>query len=164
MNCLPASLIQEAWDPLVDELTVSRLGSLHGLRCGKGTAPRPNILIATHMDAIGLMVNGIEDGLLRVTGIGGLDPRVLPGQLVTVHGREELPALIAPRWRACCQVLWQRARHLSNISWWTPDCCQTKCGAWYGWVTWSPLHNHRWIRRVRHCADIRWITALLWLP
>ena len=28
---LPArSLIQEAWDPLVDELTVSRLGSLHG--------------------------------------------------------------------------------------------------------------------------------------
>lgn len=90
------SLIQEAWDPLVDELTVSRLGSLHGLRCGKGTAPRPNILIATHMDAIGLMVNGIEEGLLRVTGIGGLDPRVLPGQLVTVHGREELPGLIAP--------------------------------------------------------------------
>lgn len=89
-------LIQEAWQPLVDELTVSRLGSLHGLRRGKGTAPRPSILIATHMDAIGLMVNGIEEGLLRVTGIGGLDPRVLPGQLVTVHGRQDLPAVIAP--------------------------------------------------------------------
>lgn len=94
---LPArSLIQEAWEPLVDELTTSRLGSLHGLCCGKGKPPRPSILIATHMDAIGLMVSGIEDGLLRVTSIGGLDPRVLPGQLVTVHGRQDLPALIAP--------------------------------------------------------------------
>jgi endoglucanase len=90
------ALIHEAWEPLVDELTVSRLGSLHGLRCGKGNPPRPSILIATHMDAIGLMVSGIEDGLLRVTSIGGLDPRVLPGQLVTVHGRQDLPALIAP--------------------------------------------------------------------
>ena len=89
-------LIQEVWEPLVDELTVSRLGSLHGLCCGKGAPPRPSILIATHMDAIGLMVSGIEDGLLRVTGIGGLDPRILPGTLVTVHGRQDLPALIAP--------------------------------------------------------------------
>lgn len=90
------ALIQEAWQPLVDELTVSRLGSLHGLRVGKGSPPRPSILIATHMDAIGLMVTGIEEGLLRVTGIGGLDPRVLPGQLVTVHGRQDLPAVIVP--------------------------------------------------------------------
>lgn len=94
---LPAlSLIQEAWQPLVDELSISRLGSLHGFRHGKGLATRPSILIATHMDAIGLMVNGIEDGLLRVTSIGGLDPRVLPGALVTVHGRQDLPAVIAP--------------------------------------------------------------------
>jgi putative aminopeptidase FrvX len=94
---LPArKLVEETWGPLVDELTVSRLGSLHGLRCGKGAPPRPSILIATHMDAIGLMVTGIEEGFLRVTSIGGLDPRVLPGQLVTVHGRQDLPALIVP--------------------------------------------------------------------
>jgi endoglucanase len=90
------SLIQETWQPLVDEVTVSRLGSLHGLRCGKGAPPRPSILIAAHMDAIGLMVTGIEDGFLRLTGIGGLDPRVLPGQLVTVHGRQDLPGLVVP--------------------------------------------------------------------
>jgi endoglucanase len=46
------------------------------------------------MDAIGLMVSGEVDGFLRVTGVGGLDPRVLPGQLVTVHGREDLPGVI----------------------------------------------------------------------
>jgi endoglucanase len=46
------------------------------------------------MDAIGLMVTAVSGEFLRVTEIGGLDPRVLPGQLVTVHGREELPGVI----------------------------------------------------------------------
>jgi putative aminopeptidase FrvX len=46
------------------------------------------------MDAIGLMVTGLLDGFLRLTRVGGLDPRVLPGQLVTVHGREDLPGII----------------------------------------------------------------------
>jgi endoglucanase len=36
----------------------------------------------------------VVDGFLHVTGIGGVDPRVLPGQAVTVHGREDLPGLI----------------------------------------------------------------------
>jgi endoglucanase len=34
------------------------------------------------------------DGFLRLTDVGGVDPRVLPGQLVTVHGREDLPGVI----------------------------------------------------------------------
>ena len=88
------SLIEKTWEPLTDELQVSRLGSLYGLRRGKGEGNRPSILISTHMDAIGLMVKGIVDGFLRVTGIGGLDPRVLPGQLVMVHGRQDLPGVI----------------------------------------------------------------------
>ena len=46
------------------------------------------------MDAIGLMVNAIIDGFLRVTSVGGVDARVLPGQLVTVHGRQDLPGMI----------------------------------------------------------------------
>ena len=86
--------IETAWRPLVDELSVSRLGSLHGLRRGRGPEPRPRLLLAAHMDAIGLMVTGIQDGLLRFTEIGGIDPRILPGQLVTVHGRRDLPAVV----------------------------------------------------------------------
>lgn len=88
------NLIQETWAPLSDELSVSRLGSLHALRRGTGPAPRPSLLLSAHMDAIGLMVTGITDEFLRVTEIGGLDPRVLPGQMVTVHGREDLPGMI----------------------------------------------------------------------
>jgi endoglucanase len=47
------------------------------------------------MDAIGLMVTGIaEGGFLRLTAIGGVDARVLPGQPVTVHGLEDLPGVV----------------------------------------------------------------------
>ncbi len=88
-------LIEETWQPLTDELSVSRIGSLHGFKRGTQTAePRKSILIATHMDAIGMMVTRIVDGFLYFTEIGGLDPRVLPGQPVTVFGREELPGVI----------------------------------------------------------------------
>ncbi len=88
-------VIADAWKPLVDELTVSRVGSLHGLKRGVGPEPRPKILLATHMDAIGLMVTSItEGGLLRIFRVGGVDPRILPGMPVTVYGKSELPGIV----------------------------------------------------------------------
>ena len=82
--------VAAAWEPLTDEINTSRLGSLHGLRTGSGEQPRDSILLAAHMDAIGLMVTSKVEGFLRVTEIGGIDGRVLPGQAVTVHGSGEL--------------------------------------------------------------------------
>jgi endoglucanase len=93
-----ARLIEEKWRPLVDETSLSRVGSLHGHKKGTGREPRPSIMIAAHMDAIGLMVSQIEDGFLHVTNLGGVDIRVLPGLEVTVHASgtgEELPGVIA---------------------------------------------------------------------
>lgn len=87
-------IIEDTWQPLTDELHLSRLGSLHGLRRGSAPEPRRRLMLTAHMDAIGLMVTGLVDGFLRLTQVGGLDPRVLPGQLVTVHGREDLPGVI----------------------------------------------------------------------
>ena len=87
-------IIRSAWEPYVDEIGVSRLGSLHAKVKGSAPEPRPALLLAAHMDAIGLMVTGVQDGFLRVTQIGGLDARVLPGQLVRVYGREELSGVI----------------------------------------------------------------------
>jgi endoglucanase len=86
--------IAQEWRPLVDELDVSKVGSLHGLRRGHGPEPRPRILLAGHMDAVGMMVTGMVDGFLHITEVGGLDPRILPGQPVTVHGRRDLPGLV----------------------------------------------------------------------
>jgi endoglucanase len=88
------SLIQAAWEPLADEVSLSRVGSLHALRRGLAPEPRPSILLAAHMDAIGFMVTTVVDGFLRFTRIGGHDPRVLPGQAVTVFGRQPLPGYI----------------------------------------------------------------------
>ncbi len=87
-------LIQVAWQPLSDEIKTSRIGSLYALKRGSGPEPRPAILLSAHMDAIGLMVTGITDGFLRLSEIGGIDHRVLPGQLITVHGRQDLPGVI----------------------------------------------------------------------
>ena len=88
-------LIRAAWTPLTDETHTDRLGSLWAIKNGTGARPRPKIMLAAHMDAIGLMVSQVEGEFLRVVPIGGIDARVMPGQLVTVHGREDLPGLVA---------------------------------------------------------------------
>ena len=93
-----AELISDKWQPLVDEISVSRVGSLHGLKRGSGKSPRPSLMIATHMDAIGMRVSSIVDGFLHITNVGGIDVRVLPGADVIVHAsgsNEELPAVVA---------------------------------------------------------------------
>jgi len=92
-----ANLIAEKWGPLVNEMSLSRVGSLHGLKRGTHKSPRPSLMIATHMDAIGMRVSKIVDGFLHITNVGGIDVRVLPGAEVTVHAtgsNEELPAVI----------------------------------------------------------------------
>lgn len=90
-----AHLIKEEWQAYVDELSLSRLGSVHGLKQGTGPDPRPSIMLAAHMDAIGLMVTHIQDGFLRITSIGSVDVRILPGQAVVVHtSTDDLPGVI----------------------------------------------------------------------
>lgn len=90
-----ARLIEAEWRSLVDEVSLSRLGSVHGLKRGAGVDPRQSVMLAAHMDAIGLMVTQIEDGFLRITPIGGVDPRILPGLAVTVHAEKgDLPGVI----------------------------------------------------------------------
>ena len=94
-----AGIIAREWTPLVDEITRSRLGSLHGLlRSTSGDSKDPpSIMVMTHMDTIGLMVSHIKDGFLYVTNIGEVDPRVLPGTPVSIHasGRTKLDGVIA---------------------------------------------------------------------
>ncbi|GAB4161047.1 MAG: M42 family metallopeptidase [Candidatus Promineifilaceae bacterium] len=101
-----AAAVGDAWRPYVDSLTIDRIGTLLAIKPGQGDAPRPSLLIAAHMDEIGLMVKSIDAypqngngyGFLRVTSIGGVDVRHLLGQMVVVHGRKQgdhdLPGVI----------------------------------------------------------------------
>ncbi|MGC9529316.1 MAG: M42 family metallopeptidase [Candidatus Bipolaricaulaceae bacterium] len=48
----------------------------------------PRVMLAGHMDEIGLMISWIhENGFLYFRGIGGWDPQVLPGQRVWIKGK-----------------------------------------------------------------------------
>jgi len=86
-------VIASAWKPLVDEMHISPLGSLHALKRGSGEEPRQRILFMAHMDAVGLMVTRIVNGFLRIEAYG-IDARILPAQQVIVHGRQPLPGVI----------------------------------------------------------------------
>lgn len=89
--------VESAWSPYLDEMRVDRLGNLIGLKKGTGAEPRRKLMLASHMDEIGLMVVQIDQGFLHVTEVGGLDQRLLLGQPVTVHGRRDLPGVIGSR-------------------------------------------------------------------
>lgn len=76
-------LIRAEIEPFVDEIRVDPIGNLIALR--KGRKGNARIMLAAHMDEVGLMVVGFEsDGLIRVAAAGGVDPRVLVSKIVHV--------------------------------------------------------------------------------
>lgn len=69
--------------PLCDDFYVDALGNLIARCGGNGDAGAKRIMIAAHMDEIGLIVTHIdEDGFLRFAPIGGVSPHTLLGQQV----------------------------------------------------------------------------------
>ncbi|WP_048151766.1 lysyl aminopeptidase [Palaeococcus ferrophilus] len=63
----------------VDEIKVDKLGNVIAHKKGSG----PKIMIAAHMDKIGVMVNHIDNnGYLHVVPVGGVDPRTLVAQRI----------------------------------------------------------------------------------
>ena len=61
-------------------------------------AYRPKVMLAAHMDEIGLIITKIDDeGFLRFSTVGGIDQRVLLAQEVIVHGKTDLPGVIGAK-------------------------------------------------------------------
>lgn len=87
-------IVRDLFAPYADEIREDTLGSVIAVKRGDGPEPRPSIMLAGHIDEIGLMVTKIEKGFLSLTEVGGFDNRVLLGQEVVVHGRRELPGVI----------------------------------------------------------------------
>ena len=89
--------IQEAC-PWADEVKTDKLGNLIMLKKGQGPGPRPKVMLAGHMDEIGLIITKIEkDGFLRFGTIGGFDQRVLLAQEVVVHAQQPLTGIIGAK-------------------------------------------------------------------
>ncbi len=88
------NLVSELWEPYVDTISTDSLGSVFATKRGSGEGPRCKLLLASHIDEIGLMVTKVIDyeghGFLHIINVGGVDIRPLYAQEVTVHGREDL--------------------------------------------------------------------------
>jgi putative aminopeptidase FrvX len=90
-------MVEEEFGRHADEVRTDTLGNIIALKKGTGPHPRPAIMLATHMDEIGLIVSQLEDGFIHFQQVGGYDDRVLLGQEVIVHGRRPLPGMIGAR-------------------------------------------------------------------
>lgn len=87
-------IIEEIKDS-VDDLKVDRLGNILFHKKGKSNSKK--LMIAAHMDEIGLMVTDIDDmGLLKFITVGGIDKRVLVSKPVLV-GKNKIPGVIGAK-------------------------------------------------------------------
>ena len=84
----------ELMRPYVDEAAVDRFGNAIGVRlCGRPGAKK--LLLDAHLDEIGLIVTGVEEGFLRFRTIGGVDPRMLPDRELTVMTQPPILGVVA---------------------------------------------------------------------
>lgn len=89
-----AAVAAELLRPLVDEVSIDRMGNVLGVRRSK-TPNAPKLLLDAHLDEIGLIVTGIEEGFLRFRTIGGVDPRMLPDRELTVLADTPILGVVA---------------------------------------------------------------------
>ena len=61
----------------MDKVNIDVMGNVIGVKkCGKENAPK--LMFDAHIDEIGFIVTGIEEGFLKISTIGGVDPRMMP--------------------------------------------------------------------------------------
>ena len=110
------AIFRECAEVLGEEnVKIDRVGNVIAHKaCAKADAPR--VMVAAHMDEVGLMViNAADDGLLQVRNIGGIDPRVLVSKRVKVG--YDMPARDGkPAQEALSGVIGAMAIHLQSAA------------------------------------------------
>ncbi|MBO7217742.1 MAG: M42 family peptidase, partial [Clostridia bacterium] len=52
------------------------------------------LLLDAHIDEVGFVVTNVfSDGFIKVSAVGGIDPRILPASRVIIHGKEDITAV-----------------------------------------------------------------------
>ena len=78
------NLLIKLMKPYADEIGVDRLENVIAIK--KGKKSKPKIMLAAHMDEVGLMVKTVtKEGFLQFAKMGGIDDRILLAQKVLVH-------------------------------------------------------------------------------
>lgn len=89
-----AQAAAELLRPWMDEVRVDRMGSVIGVkRCGRENAPK--LLLDAHLDEIGFIITGHEDGFLRFAPLGGVDPRMLPDREIKILSDPPMLGIVA---------------------------------------------------------------------
>jgi len=89
-------IVLEEVRPHADDVKVDALGNVLVTRRGHGDQ-RMRVMVAAHMDEVGLMVTHDEgDGIYRFGTVGGLAATGLPGKTMWV-GKEHIPAVIGTK-------------------------------------------------------------------
>ena len=97
-----SALIESQIKEDCDSYTVDTVGNIIAVIHGRGIYydkknPR-RILLSAHMDEVGFMITAItEEGYLKFSTVGGIDPRVLCGRHVLVGDRHKLHGVIASK-------------------------------------------------------------------
>lgn len=87
-------IVLEAIQGHADEVKVDALGNVLAVKHARNGGSRDRVLVAAHMDEVGLMITDIEsDGALRFETVGSIADTVLLGKTVLV-GAKRLPGLI----------------------------------------------------------------------
>ena len=92
-----SKIIETSFKDLCDDIRKDRLGNVIGYK--KGFSHHPiKIMLAAHMDEIGLMVKDIDkNGFIKITNVGGVDQRILLAQEVIVHGKKDIFGVIGAK-------------------------------------------------------------------
>jgi putative aminopeptidase FrvX len=81
------NLMIKLMKPYVDKITVDNFDNVIALKKGKQASPK--VMLAAHMDEIGLMVKTInKEGFLQFAKMGGIDDRILLAQKVIVYTKK----------------------------------------------------------------------------
>jgi putative aminopeptidase FrvX len=91
------NLMIQLLKPYADEIQIDKLENVIAIKKGKANSPK--IMLAAHMDEVGLMVKTItKDGFLQFTKMGGIDDRILPAQKVIVYTKKgQFPGIIGSK-------------------------------------------------------------------
>jgi len=86
-------IVLEQVKPHADDVKVDALGNVLVTRRGKGV-PRLKVMLAAHMDEVGMMITVDEDdGIYRFEVVGGIDAWKLVGKPILI-GKDHVPGVI----------------------------------------------------------------------
>ncbi|MGB3365480.1 MAG: M42 family peptidase [Thermodesulfobacteriota bacterium] len=84
-------IIKKEFEKLTKEVSEDVMGNIIAHIPGKG----PKVVIDAHTDEVGFMVNHVDKrGFVRVTPLGGMDPRVFYGQRLVIYGKKPLVGMV----------------------------------------------------------------------